>query len=188
MCGLDVRLCHFGVCSSPNMNNIRSNGHREEVAMFSEVRQDGRCGAQLVARVALRKGTIIARFQDTEVVPSPSWTSLQIGEGRHIEDIGLMRYANHSCSPNVYFDAGSLEVEILHDVEAGEELTLFYPSSEWEMARPFECCCSSEACLGLISGAKNMGREALGHYRINSHISDRCANSGDSPEVCRAVG
>jgi hypothetical protein len=73
-------------------------------------------------------------------------------------------------------------------VEAGEELTLFYPSSEWEMSRPFECCCGSDGCLRLISGAKNMAREALGRHRINRHISDRWANSADSQELRRAVG
>jgi hypothetical protein len=164
------------------------NDYRKETAMFSEVRQDGRCGAQLVARVTLRKGTIIASFQGAEVVASPSWTSLQIGDGQHLEDIGTIRYVNHSCSPNLYFDAGSLEVEVLRDVEAGEELTLFYPSSEWEMSRPFECCCGSDACLGLISGAKNIGQDVLAGRRINRHISDRWANSPDSRETRRAVG
>jgi hypothetical protein len=166
---------------------MKPNDHREETATFCEVQQDGRCGAQLVARIALPKGTIIASFQSAEVVPSPSWTSLQIGEGRHLEDIGSIRYVNHSCSPNLYFDAENLVIEALRDVEAAEEFTLFYPSSEWEMSRPFECCCGSHACLGLISGAKNMGQDALAGYRINRHISDQWANSADSQEARGAV-
>lgn len=153
-----------------------------------EIRHNGRCGSQLVARVALRKGAIIARFHDAVVNSSPSWTSLQIGEDRHIEDIGMIRYVNHSCAPNLYFDAESLEVEVLRDLEAGEELTLFYPSSEWEMARPFECCCGSDACLGLISGANAISREALSRYRLNRHISDRCAGVADRSEARQAAG
>jgi SET domain len=134
--------------------------------MGFEIRHRGRCGSQLVVSVALRKGTIIARFHEAEVISSPSWRSLQIADDRHIEDIGMIQYVNHSCDPNLYFDAERLEVEVLRDLEAGEELTLFYPSSEWEMARPFECCCGSDACLGLISGATGV---ALSRYRINRH-------------------
>lgn len=155
--------------------------------MAFEIRHRGRCGSQLVASVAMRQGTIIARLHDAEVTSSPSWLSLQIGDDRHIEDIGMMRYVNHSCAPTLYFDAESLEVEVLRDLEAGEELTLFYPSSEWEMARPFECCCGSEACLGLISGANGMSNEALSRYRINRHISDRCAGVADRSEAIQAA-
>jgi hypothetical protein len=156
--------------------------------MRFEIRHGGRCGSQLVASVALRMGTIIARFHDAAVLSCPSWTSLQIGDNRHIEDIGMIRYVNHSCAPNLYFDAESLEVEVLRDLEVGEELTLFYPSSEWAMARPFECCCGSDACLGLISGANAMSSEALSRYRLNRHISDRCAGAADRTEASQAAG
>jgi hypothetical protein len=57
------------------------------------------------------------------------------------------RYVNHSCSPNLYFDADSREVEVCRDVER-RELTLFYPSSAGDMSRPIECCAASAACLG----------------------------------------
>ena len=40
------------------------------------------------------------------------------------------------------------------DIAAGEELTYFYPSTEWEMDRPFRCLCGAPDCVGVVSGAK----------------------------------
>jgi hypothetical protein len=41
-------------------------------------------------------------------------------------------------------------------LKAGQELTFFYPSTEWDMDQGFDCFCGSENCLGYIGGAKNM--------------------------------
>jgi hypothetical protein len=43
----------------------------------------------------------------------------------------------------------------------GEELTFFYPSTEWDMDQGFSCFCGSKACLGYISGAKHMDAAQL---------------------------
>ena len=41
-------------------------------------------------------------------------------------------------------------------LKAGEELTFFYPSTEWDMDQGFDCFCGSKVCLGYIGGAKHM--------------------------------
>lgn len=56
------------------------------------------------------------------------------------------------------------------DLAAGEELTFFYPSTEWEMDRPFICLCGSPSCVRLVAGAKHLAVETLGRYYINQHI------------------
>ncbi|MCJ1477547.1 hypothetical protein MMC13_006219 [Lambiella insularis] len=53
---------------------------------------------------------------------------------------------------------------------AGEELTFFYPSTEWEMAQPFDCRCGAKTCAKRISGASEMGRHGLGDRFVNEHV------------------
>lgn len=70
-----------------------------------------------------------------------------------------------------------MEVRVARDVEGGEikegdELTFFYPSSEWDMSQGFECKCGTERCRGYIGGAKKMGREGLKGYWLNKHIEE----------------
>lgn len=50
-------------------------------------------------------------------------------------------------------------VEALQDVAPGAELTFFYPSTEWDMETPFDCCCGAAGCLGRIAGAKHLSDE-----------------------------
>jgi hypothetical protein len=33
-------------------------------------------------------------------------------------------------------------------IEVGQELTFFYPSTEWDMAQGFECICGTATCRG----------------------------------------
>lgn len=55
-----------------------------------------------------------------------------------------MVYINHSCAPNVAMDVDRMVVRALEDIAIGEELSFFYPSTEWEMEQPFECWCNSD--------------------------------------------
>jgi hypothetical protein len=58
------------------------------------------------------------------------------------------------------------------DLCVGDPLTFWYPSTEWEMAQPFECTCGSEACKGWIAGAGQMDKLILSQYWLNEHIVD----------------
>jgi hypothetical protein len=57
-------------------------------------------------------------------------------------------------------------------LKAGDELTFFYPSTEWEMAQPFECLCKNAECRGTISGAMDMPVDVLSEYWLNPHIEE----------------
>ncbi|GJE91134.1 SET domain-containing protein [Phanerochaete sordida] len=75
-------------------------------------------------------------------------------------------YVNHSCDPNVAFDMSSKHpsewhIRALKAIDAEEELTFFYPSTEWELDQPFECRCASPMCLGLVRGARDVGLEQI---------------------------
>ena len=52
----------------------------------------------------------------------------------------------------------------------GDELTFFYPSTEWEMAQPFKCSCGARTCQRWIAGARDLGRDKLAGLFLNDHI------------------
>lgn len=68
---------------------------------------------------------------------------------------------NHSCAPTVMLDTGTLEVVTLRDLEAGDEITFFYPTTEWVMDHPFQCWCGSRNCIGWVTGASDLTMEQL---------------------------
>jgi hypothetical protein len=127
-------------------------------------------GARLVTTEPIPSSTEIASFAGAERIARPSYLSIQIGPGTHVEDIGLCRYLNHSCQPTTIVDVARLRVVAARDIPAGEELSFFYPSTEWQMDRPFECLCGAPDCLGTISGAKDVPAEVLHRYFVNPHI------------------
>ena len=59
----------------------------------------------------------------------------------------------------------------------GDELSFFYPSTEWDMAQPFDCGCgaSKEVCLKWITGAKTVDEKILRRYWLNQHIEELLA-------------
>jgi hypothetical protein len=63
-----------------------------------------------------------------------------------------------------------MELRAIRDIEPGEELTFFYPSTEWDMITPFQCLCGSSQCLKRIGGARYLSLNVLSRYFINQHI------------------
>lgn len=57
----------------------------------------------------------------------------------------------------------------------------FYPSSEWEMAQPFQCLCNTPQCRGTISGAKDMTTTQLNGYWLNGHIRELLDDAAEDP-------
>lgn len=54
----------------------------------------------------------------------------------------------------------------------GQELTYFYPSTEWVMANSFTCLCGTSSCRGFITGARDMSKRQLKPYVINTQIKE----------------
>lgn len=63
---------------------------------------------------------------------------------------------NHSCSPTAYVDLSSKLPEqwcvrtTPAGLKAGEAITFFYPSTEWDMAQGFDCACGYDVSLRLF--------------------------------------
>ncbi|MEM1310899.1 MAG: SET domain-containing methyltransferase [Cyanobacteria bacterium P01_H01_bin.153] len=126
-------------------------------------------GKSLTTTVPIRRGTAFHQIRQYRPATEKTYTSVQIDINYDIEEFYLA-HLNHSCEPNVIIDTTKLELRAIRDIERGEDLTFFYPSTEWQMAEPFQCLCGSTNCLGKISGARDLSLNVLGQYFINQHI------------------
>lgn len=136
-------------------------------------RNPGSFASRSISLVSLPAGSIFARITS----PTPAtvaYSSVQASRDLHIELNCDLVYINHSCRPSLVFDMQRWEVRVdsERDLKEGDELTFFYPSTEWEMAQPFECGCKQEGCKGMITGAKDMSESVLGEYWLNKHIEE----------------
>ncbi|KAJ4349648.1 uncharacterized protein N0V89_008265 [Didymosphaeria variabile] len=136
---------------------------------------EGDFAARSVSLVDLPAGATFARITN----PTPAtcaYTSVQASRDLHIELNCDLVYINHSCRPTLVFDMLKWEVRVNPEMKggltAGEELTFFYPSTEYDMAQPFECRCQEKECRGTISGAKDMSSDVLRQYWLNPHIEE----------------
>ena len=58
------------------------------------------------------------------------------------------------------------------DVAVGEELTFFYPSTEWEMSSPFICLCGATNCIHVVAGTRFLPLSTLEQHFLNRHIRE----------------
>lgn len=136
-------------------------------------------GTHWVARVCIAAGTCLYRATQVTHHDNPSYQTIQTGRDSHIWEQNLV-FLNHSCDPTAFFDAETLSLHAIRDIPAGEEITFFYPSTEWEMDRPFVCTCCSGNCVGTIRGAKYLTGEMLKPYLLNRHIIQSIREHSDS--------
>ncbi|KAI9925283.1 hypothetical protein ASPWEDRAFT_120581 [Aspergillus wentii DTO 134E9] len=128
-------------------------------------------GSSASSLVDLPAGAVFAKIT-TATPAKKAYTSVQTGPDSHIELNSDLVFCNHSCAPTLNFDMHNMEVRVVDNrpLKAGDDLTFFYPSSEWDMDQSFDCNCGAKECRGRISGAKNMTSEALEGYWLNPHI------------------
>ncbi|KAG9128151.1 hypothetical protein FRC07_004263 [Ceratobasidium sp. 392] len=141
--------------------------------------QPGDFNSGLICLQSFKAGKIITRLTGTTQTKK-SWSSVQYGTDpdANIELNSVLVYVNHSCSPNAAFDLNSSNktewnFRALRDIHPGQELSFFYPSTEWNMDQGFQCKCGSENCLGYINGAKYLTRAQLEERDfVSSYISE----------------
>lgn len=149
-------------------------------ADVAEIRIDPiRNHRSLYTRRAFRAEEVIVEFSARQILSVPNYLTIQIGEERHIELLPeYLECTNHSCDPNCFFDTTSMRLISTKAIEEGDELTFFYPSTEWEMDRAFQCTCGSENCIGIIQGAKYLSEGKLKQYRLTDFIEQKLASGG----------
>ncbi len=116
----------------------------------------------LITKQAYRKGEVICEIPTEKIVNSPNRFTVQIGRDRHT-NVGKLAALNHSCDPNVILDTEHLLVYARKDIEKGEELSFFYPATEWEMDAPFICLCGASNCIHVVAGARFLALSTLEH-------------------------
>ena len=125
---------------------------------------------------AFMPGDIVCEFGAREVLDHPTYLTVQVDDNRHILlDPEFIQYTNHSCNPNVFFDTGTMLLVCLQPIRMGEELSFFYPGTEWRMDQPFTCHCGAKECLGQIQGAYYLSDEVLSGYRLTNYIRRKIA-------------
>ena len=137
---------------------------------FSFELRPGPTGLGLFTTKEWAHDEVVFSWPNIGVVAPADFRTVQISQNSHILEPRFLRYLNHSCNPNIFIDVQNRHCQSLRTITAGEELRFFYPSTEWELSRPFQCYCHASRCLGAISGAKTMDQDALKQYRVNKHI------------------
>jgi hypothetical protein len=104
-----------------------------------------------------------------------TYSSVQTSPTTHIELNSDLVYIDHSCRPSLEFDISTMCVRVAHDrdLEEGDELTFFYPSTEWEMEQAFVCKCREKRCGGWIRGAKWLSEEQVEGNWINDWVLEK---------------
>ncbi|OJJ79233.1 uncharacterized protein ASPGLDRAFT_52858 [Aspergillus glaucus CBS 516.65] len=124
--------------------------------------------------VALPAGALFSNITTAVPTVHKTYTSVQSGIGMNIELCSDLVYCNHSCSPSLEFDMSRFEVRVAKDrpLSVGDELTFFYPSTEWDMVQSFHCNCGSEKCLGKVSGCQDIAAAVRKQYWLNRHVQE----------------
>ena len=125
-------------------------------------------GARLVATRLFRRGDLILPLLG-RLTPEATFRSIQVDVGLHLEGFPF-KFMNHSCRPTAVVETRQLAVCAWSEIKAGQEVTFFYPSTEWHMVRPFECFCGAPDCIRYVAGAGCLSLDLLGRYFINPHV------------------
>jgi hypothetical protein len=119
-------------------------------------------------------GQVVAEFSAGAILSHPTYLTVQVGIDKHIMlQPEHLQYINHSCDPNVFFDTYTMKVVALKPIAEGDEMTFFYPSTEWDMAQPFKCHCGTSRCLGEIKGAAHINPQVLRSYTLTRFIQQQ---------------
>ena len=151
----------------------------EQVTPILEIRAESADYKSLFALQDLDANTVISTFSHKEKLLKADRYSIQLNETEHITLLpNYLQYINHSCHPNVFFDTTTMEMKTLEFIKKGEELSFFYPSTEWKMTEVFNCNCGNSECLGEIQGAAYLTYDNLVKYRLSKYILDKYRNLG----------
>ncbi len=164
--------------TSPAYRSISNHG-------FAERRQKLSNGQNaLFALSSYQPGEVVADFSAGTISAEPTYLTVQVGIGKHITlQPEFLQYINHSCDPNVFFNTTTMQLVTLKEVGQEEEMTFFYPSTEWKMTQSFECYCGSHVCIGDIKGAAYLSREAQDKYRFTDFIQQQLAKRSARQKV-----
>jgi hypothetical protein len=125
----------------------------------------------LVTKQAYKKGEVICSMPSENIMDKPNRYTVQIGRTVHTH-VGKLAALNHSCDPNVILETEKMIMIARRDIAKGEELSFFYPSTEWEMNAPFICLCGAANCIHVVAGARFLPLSTLENHYLSPHIRE----------------
>ena len=152
---------------------------------IAEVRQhisNGQHG--LFSLRSCQPGEVIADFAASTFSTEPTYLTVQVDVDKHITlQPDFLQYINHSCDPNVFFNTTTMKLVALKELMPQDELTFFYPSTEWKMSQPFDCYCGHASCQGEIRGGAYLSKEAREKYQLTDFIQQQLAKQDARKKV-----
>jgi hypothetical protein len=153
----------YRIISTHNTVEVRKNISNQQNALFS--------------LCTFIPGDVISDFSAGTISPTPTYLTIQIDVEKHISlQPTYLQYTNHSCNPNVFFNTTTFQLIAIKELNIGDELVFFYPSTEWKMTQPFDCYCGSVQCIGTIAGASVLSDAILHQYTFTDFIQTQLAN------------
>lgn len=150
----------YRIVSDHDIAEVRQLVHNQQKALY--------------ALRSFQPGELIAEFSAGTIAAEPTYLTVQVDVGKHITlQPEFLQYINHSCAPNVFFNTTTMQLVALKEIREDEEMTFFYPSTEWEMTQPFRCYCGSPVCLGEIRGASFLPKNVWKQYRLTDFIQQQ---------------
>lgn len=151
---------------------IAGNTQRVQANALAEVWLHTEIGEHsLHAAQSFTPNQVITAFSAATLLTHPTYLTVQTDIHQHITlNPSFLQYVNHSCAPNVFFDTTRMEFIALENIQVGDELVFFYPSTEWSMQQPFSCRCGNRNCLKTIKGAAHLPITRLKKYRLSDFV------------------
>jgi len=107
----------------------------------------------------------------------------QCDEENVVCEDGDEKYMNHSCDPNTWwFDDETMIAR--RDIQAGEEITYDYSSTDVDVPFEMNCECGSDICRGTISNTDYLLPEWQAQY--GSHVPQHVMNAIEKSKVREA--
>ena len=125
----------------------------------------------LISKQEYKRGDVICSMPSENLMDKPNRFTVQIGRTLHTH-VGKLAALNHSCDPNVILDTEKMVMIARRDIAKDEELSFFYPSTEWEMDAPFICLCGASNCIHVVAGARFLPLSTLEQHYLNRHIRE----------------
>lgn len=126
----------------------------------------------VVARKAFKSRETVYQIAPYKIQDHPTPLSVQIADSQHVLD-RVLEAMNHSCRPTTFVDCRAMLVIAMQDIAPGDELTFFYPSTEWRLNRPFRCECQQRECIVVVDGAEQLIENKglmVSEFMLNPHI------------------
>ncbi|MCJ1463013.1 hypothetical protein MMC07_001617 [Pseudocyphellaria aurata] len=140
--------------------------------LIEVVGSDQPFGSYAISLVSLPAGAHFTHITDYTLVDERSYATVQASATQSVLVHSDLLYLNHSCDPTLELDMSRFEVRVSRSkaLRKGDRLTFFYPSTEFQMAQPFDCRCDAAQCKGRIAGANLMASDDLRQYWLNDHV------------------